>query len=375
MFCRYCGTQIPDDARFCTRCGKSTGVTPPPENTSSSTSHTATDHAAADRKTACRYCGKEISRDAFFCPHCKRSTYAAPSISITDDPAAHAQDPQQSKGTKKKMQKKIKFTVRKFVSGISISPGKKKLLLILPAILVIALIVHFGSSYLTAHRTVAEIPDPEVFFGLDCKKVPNPDSPANGTITYTITSDEAHLHILEEYIDLLTSGQYPFRLAKSEHPTETYVRSSTESLYDYIFSLQYNGDEKLGHDSPSEIYIKYRGTGTRYCSEGTVTWDESTTTIYIHNANNFELVSAGKFTPNSHSHSDDSSDNNSGDSSNSGSSGNSSGYVVDYGSALPCTTCGGSGDCTSCGGAIGGCTSCYLSGNCRSCGGSGKRYP
>ena len=28
MFCRYCGTQVPDDSVFCASCGKNLGVTP-----------------------------------------------------------------------------------------------------------------------------------------------------------------------------------------------------------------------------------------------------------------------------------------------------------------------------------------------------------
>ena len=265
------------------------------------------------------------------------------------------------------------------------SSRKRMLFLIIPIALVILAVpmilllnsISGSSSKSSAStlRTVTEIPDPEHFFGLDCKVQEYSDD--NGTIVYTITSDEDHIQILNAYLDLLT-GDYPFRKTDSEHVTKTYVQINPEDLYDYLYGLEYKGSEKLGYDGGLQdleyghgydIYIRHRGTGTRYTDGQTVEWDESTTIITIRNASQFEVVYDDTYTPPATLPPSDSPSNGPGvpspDPNND----------VKYGSALTCTTCGGDGDCNSCGGAIGGCPSCYLSGNCQQCKGTGKRYP
>ena len=71
MFCKYCGKELIDGAKFCSQCGKM--LTPRATNTASQEEQAEakeTTATVAENKKFCKHCGKEVLSTAQFCPKC-----------------------------------------------------------------------------------------------------------------------------------------------------------------------------------------------------------------------------------------------------------------------------------------------------------------
>ncbi len=250
---------------------------------------------------------------------------------------------------------------------------------IITLILVLVMAATAMAGLCSCGKPVAEIPDPEYFFGSydelnehdDVKQV-------------ILRSDRDLWTEAAAYVNLLKySGKYEFvSFDEDRYPSG-----------DYTWNFKYNGSEEIKDAYFAQIEINY------YCkSNGR---DVYAVWITLHDLDNFELVQNDRFDPNniygteaytqatqptqpatgSWSQSSNSSWDDDSDSSDDDFWDNDNDDLYD--SKVQCGVCDGDGDCGTCGGdgllhssasdkEDRNCYSCSGSGNCRSCGGDGE---
>ena len=67
MFCRKCGTQLPEDSKFCLKCGATTSNSTSPSQNNSITSPSFKPNA---NSMICKNCGKPLTTKWKHCPYC-----------------------------------------------------------------------------------------------------------------------------------------------------------------------------------------------------------------------------------------------------------------------------------------------------------------
>ena len=76
MFCKYCGKELADKAKFCSKCGKQLGVKDSLKNEDFSESQQSPEYDENEIQKSlkfCKFCGEKISAAAKFCPKCGRN--------------------------------------------------------------------------------------------------------------------------------------------------------------------------------------------------------------------------------------------------------------------------------------------------------------
>ncbi|MBQ3824530.1 MAG: zinc ribbon domain-containing protein, partial [Spirochaetaceae bacterium] len=76
MFCKYCGKELADKAKFCSKCGKRLGVKDSLKNEDFSESQQSLESDENEIQKSlkfCKFCGEKISAAAKFCPKCGRN--------------------------------------------------------------------------------------------------------------------------------------------------------------------------------------------------------------------------------------------------------------------------------------------------------------
>lgn len=82
MFCIYCGAQLPDQIKFCGKCGKSLqNVVYSQAQETNSTAAEENTTQPSENKPLCKYCGSPLTVDgATFCDMCGKPIYETPAI-------------------------------------------------------------------------------------------------------------------------------------------------------------------------------------------------------------------------------------------------------------------------------------------------------
>ena len=316
MFCEQCGKQINDDAKFCKYCGSPTGF------------------------------GDEVRREE-----------PTPAVEIKQEAPAFAEEAKKEKkiSLPKREKKEKKEKIAKAGKG-----KLKKTLLGVLALFVAVMAGRMGIGHYFSHRVVAQIPDPEHYFGVAAD-----EKLESGDKMWIVFRTEEDLRgMANRYIELL-QADYPFELGFASENDEYY--------------FDYSGDAFIWDKQMDQIEVCYRDKG-----ENGKYW----TYVKIYNCNNFELVSVEQ---------------------------DESSVVVEQQEEPPvssiveeqeeptptvvvedepeeedffetCKTCFGNGKCSWCNGSghktkfqagIGHvdqtCTGCFGDGDCSSCGGSGMK--
>lgn len=184
MFCKRCGTQLPDDARFCPGCGLDLGgVSRPPVR-----------QEAGPKSEPGPEPGPKSKKE----PKVRR--------------APRGQNPSAGKG------------------------GKLKKLLIPAAVAVLAVV---SVSLFLKDRKVYQLPDPAAFFGQEAKDVEKRD----GYVLYTFLFEGDPVSLVEAYEDLLNAEEYELLMIKTSRgeTSQEYLMSHSQFLFMGSTSWSWNG--------------------------------------------------------------------------------------------------------------------------------------
>lgn len=93
MFCKYCGKELINGAKFCSQCGKM--LTPSATNAAGQEEQAETKETTAtvaENKKFCKHCGKEILPTVKFCPKCGNKTNISMDLSESSQSSPANQD-------------------------------------------------------------------------------------------------------------------------------------------------------------------------------------------------------------------------------------------------------------------------------------------
>ena len=180
----------------------------------------------------CYKCGKQLPDDAVFCSACGTAMQSAPVQPVT--PPEPAVEPVEIKPEKEKKPKKEKKPT---------DPGKKKkLLMILGAVVLLAAVIGGICLYLQ-NNDVADIPDPEYYFG---KYAEIEVDDVGYAVRFNIESENDLTQAVQAYCALLTDS-YPFELQHEEVDDDGDVK----------YEFRYSGDGYIwDRSSLYEIHLR-----------------------------------------------------------------------------------------------------------------------
>ena len=310
----------------------------------------------------CEQCGKKINDEAKFCKYCGSPTDIAAEAKQEEQPAAEIRQEVPAFAEEAKKEKKFSLPKRekKEKKEKPAKVGKrnlKKTLLGVLALFVAVVAVRAGVEHYFSNRVVAQIPDPELYFGVAAD-----EKLESGDKMWIVFRTEEDLRAkADSYMELLQSN-YPFELGFASENDEHY--------------FDYSGDDFIWDKQMDQIEVSYRDKG-----ENGKYW----TFVKIYNCNNFELVDVGQDESAAIAEQEE-----------------PPAISVEEEEPVPtvvvedepeeevffetCKTCFGNGKCSWCNGSghktkfqagIGyvdqTCTGCFGDGDCSSCGGSGMK--
>jgi len=224
----------------------------------------------------CEQCGKKISDNAKFCKYCGYGMGEEDIEEKVIEEEFTEEKAELKKQSKIKLPKKEKIVKEPAVKKGNKKGRLKKLIIKVLITVLVLLAVFFGvKSYMTS-RTVAQIPDPEYYFGMAADE----DDNNNRVRQIIIRSENDFKDAAEAYVDVLESGNYPFEVRSDIH----------EDDGDFKYSLAYTGGKKLWGHTLYEVSVSYYVPNDNFTS-----MDNHAVYITIYHCNNFELVEAEQF--------------------------------------------------------------------------------
>ena len=209
----------------------------------------------------CYKCGKQLPDDAVFCSACGTAVQTPPVSQPAPEPTTAVAEPLPKPEKVEKLKKPKK---ERKPAG----PKKKKILKILGAVVLLAAVIGGVCLFLSQHD-VADIPDPEHYFGTIEDVTVEDDY-----FFYEVQSEVCDFRgAMQAYCDLLTS-EYPFEIRQEFH----------EDDGDFVYQLRYNGTGVIWDRDFYEIKIDYYGNNAPAYP------DVYTGRVYIESEKNFHIA-------------------------------------------------------------------------------------
>ena len=230
MYCNYCGTNLPEDAKFCHKCGKAIPVAPVE--------------------------GRPVVEPP-----------AVPEevLPVIEQPVA----PEPKKQT-------ISFKKPSF-SRKKIALDRKKLALGALALLGVVVVVLIAVTAVRNYRKtviLGQIPDPEAFFGISATPTWELE---DMYLKLRFDGDDLTPEMLDAYAELLNSSDYPFAQRSKEEDRKDY---GFQRHLDRSYEFSYTGEKDPYYDYGWQMVVKYSW----------LEFDHRYITVIIKSPNNFERV-------------------------------------------------------------------------------------
>ncbi len=303
----------------------------------------------------CNQCGTKLPDDAKFCSTCGKPTVDP----IVETVAAVAEETQKAvKPVKeKKTVPKTNFGEKKLFGKLPL----KWLLAILGGVVVLALATVLIFNIVEEKKSttiLGNIPDPEIFFGVTGKHNQNEYTCYSHNIEFE--TEDVTKDMVEAYTDLLGSSEYPFVM---NNTLDFYSDGSDR------YAFKYNGLQELYNAKPNQIVVEYNPGYERVVVYINNSGNFELVPVEPYNSDNvsYESTEPESFSEGSTMENDDSVESSFDDSTGGGyvdcsscyggncTACNGSGGEYSYSPGLDrewesCWKCSGSGNCSSCSG-------------------------
>lgn len=226
----------------------------------------------------CIKCGTKLPDGAKFCPNCGGAVNQTGSSKTEEKkPEPEQKKPKKEKARAERPKKELKMpSAGKFKGKLPL----KKLGIALGAAVVVCIVLGIIGSISEnkkLHTIVAQIPDPEAFFGMSAEHTVNEE----WSHKIRFETDEITLEMAEAYVELLRTNKYPFVLKYRDED----IYESTGTVW-WTYEIAYTGDGELVNPHDCQIIVEH------YASD---TYDPFTEVTVI-NHTHFELVAAERYT-------------------------------------------------------------------------------